>query len=474
MVMTGGSSLDLLFNPRSIAIVGDARERNFYFSRAIYKADFKGRVYYVNPLVDEAMGQRFFKTLLEIPDAVDYVIISVPARIVPQIVSDCSKKGVKFASIFSSGFSETGSEEGKRLEVEIQKAAGGRVRVVGPNCMGVYCPRSGLAFRLDQSRESGSVAFISQSGGLSINFTLAGRRHGIRFSKVVSYGNAVDVGDAELLNYLADDSQTSIIAGYLEGTKDGQRLIDALRRASSKKPVIIWKGGITSSGAKAVSSHTGSLAGSSEIWEAVMRQTRVIQVDSLEELIGTTKAFLFSPPPRGKSVALVSISGGSSVVNADTVVRTGLKVPKLTEETSRSLKSVVQAVGTSIGNPVDLAGSYNNPDALRKVIIGIGEDSNIHAIIVEFAPLYVFHWSRHLKDLKMPSAIQRTLLVSANHVKLKLGKPVLLTLVDVAYEKESRKIEKMFTINSIPCYQSVAEATKALFNLSRYYEAKRQ
>ncbi|WXG46225.1 MAG: CoA-binding protein [Candidatus Atabeyarchaeum deiterrae] len=469
--MTESKPLDQLFNPRSLAIVGDRRESNFYWARSIQNADFKGLVYYVNTAVNQALGNKFYKSLLEIPESVDYVIVSVPAKIVPRIIADCAEKNVKFASIFSSGFSETGSEEGRKLEDQILKAAKGKVRVIGPNCMGVYCPRSGLAFRLDQSKRLGSVSFISQSGGLSISFTLAGPRHGISFSKVVSYGNAVDIGDAELVNYLANDPDTKIIAAYLEGTKNGQRLIDALRNASAKKPVIVWKGGRTTSGSKAVASHTGSLAGSTEIWETVMRQTRVVEVESLDELIGTTKLFLFAPPSRGRGIALVSISGGSSVVNTDAVIQSGLQVSGLAEETKKALRSAVQGVGTSVSNPIDIAGSFYNPDILREVMTRIGEDSNIDAVIVEVAPLYLVSHSKNIRNYKLPSIIWSTLMQGLNHIRLILRKPVLVALVDIGYEKETRKLERTLTKSEIPCFQNVGSAAKALSIFTKYHDA---
>jgi acyl-CoA synthetase (NDP forming) len=470
--MTIGVSFDVLFNPHSLAIVGDRRENNFYWARALLKADFKGRVYYVNTAVDQAMGQRFYKSLMDVPDEIDYVIIAVPAKVVPRIVSDCAEKGVKFATIFSSGFSEIGSEEGKKLEEETLRAARGKVRLIGPNCMGVYCPRTGLAFRLDQPKTAGSVAFISQSGGLSNNFTLSGWRHGIHFSKVVSYGNSIDISDAELLDYLAEDPETSIIGAYLEGTKNGVKLVNALMRASSRKPVILWKGGTTGSGAKAVSSHTGSLAGSPNIWEAVMRQAKVISVSSLEELIGTTKVLLFSPPPKGRNVGLISISGGSSVVNTDIVVRYGLQVPRLSEETKNTLKSVVESVGTSVSNPIDMGSSFYDPDILRTVAFRIGEDPNIDSLIVEIAPLYVIQHSRNVRDYGLPSRSWRNLLMTVSQVEAKTGKPVVVVIVDIAYEQESRRIEKMLTMNTIPCYPSVGRAAEALANYTRYYQVK--
>lgn len=454
--------------------MGDRRENNFYWARVLLRADFKGRVYYVNTAVAQALGQKFYKSLLEVQDDVDYVIVSVPAKVVPRIISDCAEKDVKFAVIFSSGFSETGSDEGKKLEEEIRKAASGKVRLVGPNCMGVYCPRSGLAFRLDQSRVPGSVAFISQSGGLSINFTLSGWRHRIHFSKVVSYGNAIDISDAELLDYLADDPETTVIGAYLEGTKDGRRLADALMKASNKKPVIVWKGGETSSGAKAVSSHTGSLAGSPSIWQAVMHQAKVIEVNSFDELVGTTKVLLFSPPPHGKGVGLVSISGGSSVVNTDNVIQNGLQVPRLSEETKKVLRSIVQGVGTNVNNPIDMGSSFYNPNVVQTALWKIGGDPNIDSLIVEIAPLYVVSHSKNVRDYKLPSLSWRTLLESVSQVKAKLSKPVLVAIVDIAYEKDSRKIEKMLTKNSIPCYQSVAEAAKALSNSVNYYSSKQR
>jgi acyl-CoA synthetase (NDP forming) len=271
---------------------------------------------------------------------------------------------------------------------------------------------------------------------------------------------------------LADDPETSIIGAYLEGTRNGIRLAKALIRASSRKPVLVWKGGTTGSGAKAASSHTGSLAGSPSIWEGAMRQAKVITVNSLDELIGTIKVLLFSPPPRGRRVGLISISGGSSVVNTDNVVRCGLEVPKLGEETKNAIKPVVESVGTSVNNPIDMGSSFYNPDILRTVVFRIGEDPNIDSLIVEIAPLYVVGHGRNIRDYKLPSRSWRNLLMTVSQAEATTGKPVVVAIVDAAYEKESRKVEKMLTMNTIPCYPNVSRAAEALANYAKYYETK--
>jgi acyl-CoA synthetase (NDP forming) len=190
-------------------------------------------------------------------------------------------------------------------------------------------------------------------------------------------------------------------------------------------------------------------------------------------MIGTTKMLLFSPPPHGRNVGLISISGGSSVVNTDTVVRHGLQVPRLSEETKNALRSAVESVGTSISNPIDMGSSFYNPDILRTVAFRIGEDQNIDSLIVEIAPLYVISHGRNVGDYGLPSRSWRNLLMTVSQVMAKTEKPVAVVIVDVAYERESRRIEKMLTINSIPCFPSVGRAAEALANYANYYLTRR-
>jgi len=197
---------------------------------------------------------------------VDFAIIAVPAPIVPKVLEDCAKKGVKLATIFSSGFSETGTREGVLLEkmiAEVAKKVG--IRIFGPNCMDAYFPKQGLSFRPDLPKESGDIGFISQNGGNAIGIIICGSVWGLKFSKVFSYGNAADLDSPDLLEYLRWDKETKVIGLYIEGVKNGSKLLSVLKKTTKEKPVVVWKGGVTELGSRAVASHTGALAGSAKI-----------------------------------------------------------------------------------------------------------------------------------------------------------------------------------------------------------------
>lgn len=205
------------------------------------------------------------------------------------------------------------------------------------------------------------MGFISQSGGHAINFAIVGKSIGLRYSKVFSYGNACDLGSPDFLEYLAEDEKTKVIGMYIEGIKDGERLIKSLKKATEIKPVVVWKGGRTEAGARAVASHTGSIAGSAKIWDAVFEQTGAVKVKDFEELLDTVSVFVFCPPTTSKNLGLVSISGGTSVSNTDFCIEEGFNVPELSYKTREKLSKFVQSMGTSVKNPLDLAGSYNYP-----------------------------------------------------------------------------------------------------------------
>jgi len=248
--------------------------------------------------------------VLDIPESIDFAMITVPAKIVPSVLEDCLAKGVKAVEIFTAGFSETG-EKGRILEEELVKITKRGIRAIGPNCFGVYCPASRLTLLpgADFSTESGPVAFISQSGGHAQEIAREATGSGIRFSKVISYGNACDLNEVDFLEYLAHDPETRIIAAYMEGPRDGQRFMKLVQDVSKTKPVLIWKVGLTREGAQAVSSHTASLGGEEATWGAFFKQTGAVRVESKEELIDTIMALLHLPPSTGRRVAV--IGGGA-------------------------------------------------------------------------------------------------------------------------------------------------------------------
>jgi acyl-CoA synthetase (NDP forming) len=327
------------------------------FVRALQHMDFPGPIYPINPRAQEVVGLPCYPSLLDVPGPVDHVISSIPASGVLELMDHAAAKGVHSVHFFTAGFRETGEEESVALEQEIlRRARAGGVRVIGPNCMGLYCPAAKIAFAPESPRRSGNVAFISQSGLNAEEMIMYAALRGVRFSKVVSYGNAVDLDESDFLEYCAVDPETAIITTYIEGVEDGRRFLRALSAASAAKPVIVLKGGITGAGSRAADSHTGSLAGSAQVWEAACRQAGALTVQTLDELEDMAVAFSFLRRPAGRGVAIMGIGGGSSVLAADAAEWEGLSVPALSEDLQAQLRQFTPVAGTSVRNPLDTVG----------------------------------------------------------------------------------------------------------------------
>ena len=287
------------FPPRSVAIVGVSRKEHMsvpgytgsHMFRILREAGFQGRIYPVNPKADAIDGVKAYPSVTAIPERTDLVIVGTPAATVPQVLEDCAAAGVPVVQILASGFGETGEEEGKRLEaaiLEIAQRTG--LRIIGPNCMGFHIPAVKMRMFEEAEVVPGPVAFVSQSGGHAQVFLMQGPHLGIGFSKVISYGNALVMDAIDFLDYLAGDDETRIICMYLEGVrKDGGELMQLVRRTNAKKPVVVWKGGLTHSGARAASSHTGSLAGDRQVWDAFFKQTGAISAVGIDEMIDLMK-----------------------------------------------------------------------------------------------------------------------------------------------------------------------------------------
>ncbi len=279
----GYLSLDYLFHPRSVAIIGVSRDSTQYspgraFMQSLLGSGFKGKVYPVNPSGGEAFGLKIYPSVKDIPDRVDYVIAAIPARYTPQLVADCATKGVRAIHFFTSGFSEIEGDEGKRLESDMLTVARqSGIRILGPNWMGFYCPETGLTFAFNFPKQTGPLGIIAQSGGNSIYCVNEAATRSIYFSKVISYGNASDLNESDFLEYLTYDPETKIIAAYIEGVRDGSRFVRVLERAARLKPVIIFKAGTTETGTRAAAAHTSSMGGSRRIWESQLKQAGAIQ-----------------------------------------------------------------------------------------------------------------------------------------------------------------------------------------------------
>ncbi len=390
--MAWNVELETAFHPNVVAVVGvasDARRDTpsvlggAAFIRAYEQLGFPGRLYLVNPGTTEILGYKAYPSVSSIPEPPDLVIIAVPAKFAPDILEDCIAANVKNIHMLTSGFEETGEEGAKELGRRVREIAlRGGLRIIGPNCMGLYVPAAGIGFFERLSKKSGPVSFVSQSGGHCNWYTHNAPNYGIYFSKVISFGNAYVLDSTDFLDYLAADPETKVICMYLEGVKDGGKLLRQVRKINRMKPVIFWKAGLTASGSRAVASHTASLAGQEAIWRGFFAQTGAVPVYSLEEMAETTMSFLHVKPPKSNRVAVIGAGGGTSVAAADVCSTEGLDVPPLSQSTQNELKKFIPLAGASIRNPLDTGLVFRDVSLLVKEVEAVAADPVIDMLII--------------------------------------------------------------------------------------------
>lgn len=477
---TRPASLETIFHPRSVAVVGVSKNRLGFasvglgFLLAIKELGHEA-VYPVNPKYDEIEGLRCYASVRDIEGPVDHVVSSVPVKVVPQLLEDCAAKGVRSIHFFTAGLRETGEDEMIEMERRIiEQARAGGMRVFGPNCMGLYVPESKLSFMPGFPPELGNVGFISQSGGNAGDLIFTSAVRGIRYSKAISYGNAADVDESELLEYLADDPETEIIAAYIEGVQDGRRFFAALRKAASAKPVVVLKGGRTSSGTRAVMSHTASLAGSFEVFEALCRQAGAVLVKSVEEMVDLLVAFRFMGAPAGPGVAVVGGGGGFSVFAADEIDDAGLTCPELPEETQAALREFTPVAGTSVRNPVDTIMMFE-PGSLERTVRTLGEASNIDAVL--FHTSFSMGSSRRspmMGDMD-PEQFMQTLVTQIVTARTSTGKPLAIVLrppLDAATMERTSLFQRLCWKAGLPVFGSIPRAANALAKTLRWRQSR--
>ena len=465
------STLDYLFHPRSIAIAGVSPDQTKFnvglrYMQSLFNSGFKGEVYPVGPGGGEISGSRIYRSIRDIPDSVDYTISAIPARYTPHLVADCATKGVKAIHFFTAGFGEIEDERGGQLEsamLEIARQSG--IRIIGPNCMGLYCPRTGLSFGLDLPRRSGPVGLFAQSGVNSVICIREATARGVYFSKVVSYGNAGDLNESDFLKYFAGDLETKVITAYIEGVREGSRFATALREAAKAKPVVVLKAGATEAGTRAAASHTSAIAGSNEIWRNLLRQAGAIQVNSIEEMVDVNLTLLSMPLPKGRNVAIIGQGGGPSVLAADDCLNAGLAVPMLPVEVRQRLKDIYASeTGSSFRNPVDLnpfLGSKTLVDAIRTV----ADCGQVDLLIIHVPfDIWLFINSEY------PTGVFIEAILHLNNV---VSKPVGVVLYSqttdearqLASEAQSRLREAGFAV-----YPSIGRAASAINKVIEYHE----
>jgi acyl-CoA synthetase (NDP forming) len=462
--------LRAIFEPKSIAVIGATSNpqsvTNVTFLRQLLDFGYPGRIYPVNPHLDQVMGLKAYASIRDIPEPVDYVVCAIAAPAAPKLMRECVAAKVKVVSLFTAGFSETG-EDGSRLEREVVEIARrGGVLVLGPNCLGVHCPKAGLSLLGNIKRKSGHVGFISQSGGNAQDVILALAEREIYISKLVSLGNAADLNESDFLEYLGDDEETQIIGAYIEGIKQPARFASVIIRVARAKPLVVLKGGKTPAGTGAVRLHTGSLAGSRTVWDAICRQAGIVQVSDLGEMTDSIQAFTYLKPPKGRRVGIVGVGGGSNVLAADECESAGLSVPEFPPEVRAELRKFTPLAGTGLRNPVDTTpDTYVAPASLAATVRAVAGWDGIDLLIIAFPTLLGIRLGFQCLIDGLRAVIE---------AGREMGKPVVIILHTSNFaegEMSAWELEKHCFEAGAPVYWTFGQAARAVNNLISYHES---
>jgi acetate---CoA ligase (ADP-forming) len=442
------SDVSTLFQPKSIAVFGASSnpgKLGNVLLKNLITYDFKGQIFPVNSQGENVFDLKGYKTIKDIPTQVDLALISIPNQFVFPVIKECGECGVKNAIILSSGFGEAG-DEGKKAQKmirEIRETTG--LRVVGPNCMGIYniAHHLNATYFWELPKKQGPLSFVSQSGAYGGIFFQEVKKRKLAISKFISIGNMVDIDHVDILEYLKEDQETKVIALFIEEIRNGKKFIDTI--ANMNKPIIALKAGKTEVGRRAAMSHTGSMAGSYEVFEAMCKQYGVILAENSDDFFDTIKAFLSNDGilPKGNNTTILTISGGPSVITSDTCQTIGLNMPELDEKTKKEIQPLVPSFA-ALSNPVDMTPQINpaNYDAVVDIVmkqsyidsciaINCGLDSN------EFGQAFV-------------------------NARKKYNKPVH------AYSISNQKIEAIFEENNIPVFSSPERTATAMKKMAQY------
>jgi acetyl coenzyme A synthetase (ADP forming)-like protein len=468
-------NLHAFFAPKSVAIVGATKKinkaghvifKNFVENKR--RGVFKGEVFPVNPHEESILGFQCYPSVTKIPIELDLVVVVVPAEIAPKIMEDAASKNVKAVVIISSGFSEIGKHELENKVLTIAKKAG--IRILGPNCLGVYDSKTGVDMLflpetkvLTTGEEviatprpmPGNIAMVTQSGafGVSALDYLAGRQIGV--SKFVSFGNKCDVDEAEMLNYLLYDEETRVILLYIEDIKSGREFIRIAKEVTKKKPIVALKAGRTEAGARAAASHTGAMAGSDQIYDAVFAQTGILRAKDMEEFFDAGKALAMQPPAFGRNIGIVTDAGGPGIMAVDECELRGLAVKRFSENTIKKFEKLKEEgklpkFATNL-NPVDITGSGTS-EMFEIAVEILFQDPEIHGII--------------LLGLHHTPALQEDYIDRVAKVASKYDKPIVAC--DIGETEMALHTRFRFDKLGIPAYASPEDAARAMNALVKY------
>ena len=469
------TAIDAILHPRSIAVAGASANLDtpgYDYVRSLQEFGYTGRIYPINPKGGEILGLPVYASLRDVPAPVDYVISCIPNAHVLDLVADCEAVGAKALQLFTGRFSETGRPESAALEQELLEAAQqAGVRLIGPNCMGLLYPKLGISFRTDMSRNAGEIGFLSQSGNLLFELTHFGGARGLRFSKAISYGNALDLDECDFLDYFTSDPETTVIGSYVEGVRDGRRFLSALKRATALKPVVVLKGGRTLAGERTAASHTAALAGSAAVWDAAVRQADGLSVGTVEELIDMLLAFAYMRPGTGRRLAMVGAGGGRSVLTADLCEALGLAVPPLPDDVEDKVKDRAPDLTGWVTNPVDqsiLAGSGLGG---AQVLEWLDDSPGIDMLVANIGEPWAF--GRPNAEAIIARVTERFVQIAT-----KTSKPFAVVLGPSDYSDEARwrlvsEARERLVNAGVAVFPSVERAAKTLARFAQFWEAQR-
>ncbi len=452
--------LAVMFKPRSVAVIG-ATERDGSVGRTIIwnlmSSSFGGVIFPVNPNRSSVLGIKAYPSIAEIPDEVDLAVIVTPAKTVPAIVRDCAAAGVRAAIIISAGFKEIGPE-GAALEQEILSIARkGHMRIVGPNCLGVMSPITGLnATFASKMAHPGSVGFISQSGALCTAILDWSFHENVGFSAFVSIGSMLDVGWGDLIYYLGDDPRTKSIVMYMETIGDARSFLSAAREVALTKPIIVIKPGRTAQAAEAAASHTGSLTGSDEVLAAAFRRSGVLRVDRIDDLFNMAEVLAKQPSPRGPRLSIVTNAGGPGVLATDALITSGGELAPLAEETMQALNELLPP-HWSHSNPIDILGDAD-PERYAEAIQIAANDPNSDGVLTILTPQAMTSPTQTAQALKK---------IYARPAGYKYGKPILASWMGGADVTGGESILNQANIPTFPYPDTAARVFQYMW---RYQE----
>jgi acyl-CoA synthetase (NDP forming) len=457
------------FHPASIAIVGVSGSTatgpaivntgGLPTLRNLLTLGFEGRIYPINPNVSQIMGLKTYPSITAIPEKVDLVIVAVQARSVPNVLRDCVKAGALNVHVMTSGFGETQQEEGIRLQEEVREiAVNGGLRLIGPNCMGLHVPSARMSNYVVKPQPSGNISFVSQSGSVAGDLMILGASSGITFSKIISCGNSLILDVADYAEYLSTDPETEVIGMYIEGVRDGRRLLDIVQRTNRVKPVVVWKVGLSDASARAALSHSGMLGGERRAWDAFFKQTGAVKVKSMEELADVLMTFTYMKPPKGKAAAILTAGGGTTVAAGETCTENGITPPALSPASRDRLLKAVSLVNQGVSNPLDIPYLLNSPEHLKEILTVLADDPGVDFILINWPiagfnnPELVSNFTRCVREFAGTNYNNKPLAFSIN--SRGIGPSMAMSI-----ETDTLK---QLPLAGVPIYHSLARACRAI------------